>query len=121
MKFNFHIPSNLPVYGISFEDKNGVYVDNFSSRGNSGMNLIKIPSATLQAFDKNLKYDLVVLQFGLNVIMPGKTNYKFYERGMKRVVKHFQENMPNADILVVSVGDKSTSINGVRQTDPAVP
>ena len=121
VKFNFHIPSNLPVYGISFEDKNGVYVDNFSSRGNSGMNLIKIPSATLQAFDKNLKYDLVVLQFGLNVIMPGKTNYKFYERGMKRVVKHFQENMPNADILVVSVGDKSTSINGVRQTDPAVP
>ncbi|MDX2249214.1 MAG: GDSL-type esterase/lipase family protein [Bacteroidia bacterium] len=121
IRLNFHIPDNLPVYGLSFEDSVGVFVDNFSSRGNSGMNLIQIPGTTLHEFHNHLKYDLVVLQFGLNVIMSNKTDYKFYENGMTKVVKHFQENMPGVDILIVSVGDKSSVINGVRQTDPCIP
>ncbi|MEZ4826952.1 MAG: GDSL-type esterase/lipase family protein [Bacteroidia bacterium] len=121
IRLNFHIPENLPVYGLSFDDQTGIYIDNFSSRGNSGMNLTKIPAATLSGFNQSMKYDLVVLQFGLNVIMSNKTDYKFYENGMKKVVKHFQENMPGVDILMVSVGDKSSVINGVRQTDPSIP
>ena len=40
---------------------------------------------------------------------------------MKRVVEHFKTHMPNTDILLVSVCDKSTKINGVLQTDPSVP
>lgn len=121
IRLNFNIPEDLPVYGLSFEDSVGIFVDNFSSRGNSGMNLTKIPATTLQEFHEHLSYDLVVLQFGLNVIMSNKTDYKFYENGMKKVVQHFQENMPGVDILMVSVGDKSSMINGVRQTDPSIP
>lgn len=121
IQLNFNIPNDLPVYGLSFEGQEGVYVDNFPSRGNSGMNLISIPSTTLETFNNHLHYDLVVLHFGLNVISTGRKSYKSYEEGMKKVINHFKTHMPNTDILMVSVSDKSTRIKGRLQTDPSVP
>lgn len=121
ISLNFGIPSDMPVYGLSFESEQGVFLDNYSSRGNSGMNLVQIPSVTLKEFYAHLEYDLVVLHFGLNVVSPKRKSFRSYERGMKNVIKHFQEFMPNADILMISVSDKSTKIEGELQTDPSVP
>ncbi|MEM6805884.1 MAG: hypothetical protein AAF696_31090 [Bacteroidota bacterium] len=121
VSLNFHIPSNLPIFGLSLESQEGVVVDNFPSRSNSGTNLVKIPAEVLDKFDNYLDYDLIVLQFGLNVVSSKRKSYSSYEKGMAKVVEHFQQHMPNADILLVSVSDKSTKINGVLQTDPSVP
>ncbi len=121
IKLDFKIPRDLPVYGLSFESQEGVFVDNFASRGNSGMNLIEIPEQTLAQFHQHLQYDLIVLQFGLNVISTHRKNFQHYEKGMERVVRHFQEHVPGADILLVGVSDKSTHYRGELQTDPSVP
>ena len=121
VELKFHIPSNLPIFGLSVESESGIVVDNFPSRSNSGTNLVKIPADVLNEFDSFLDYDLIVLQFGLNVVSPKRKSYSSYEKGMKRVVEHFKNHMPNTDILLVSVCDKSTKINGVLQTDPSVP
>lgn len=118
---NFHIPKTLPIYGLSVESDEGIVVDNFPSRSNSGTNLVKIPAEVLNSFGNYLDYDLIVLQFGLNVVSTKRKSYSSYEKGMKRVVEHFRTHMPNSDILLVSVCDKSTKINGVLQTDPSVP
>lgn len=121
VKAAFSIPKDLPVYGCSFEADTGIYVDNFSARGNSGMNLIEIPAPTLRAFNAHMDYNLVVLHYGLNVVSPGRRSFRSYEQGMKRVIAHFRACMPEADILLVSVSDKSTRIDGQMQTDPSVP
>ncbi|MEO1217034.1 MAG: hypothetical protein AAFY45_26145 [Bacteroidota bacterium] len=121
VELKFHIPSNLPIFGLSVESESGIVVDNFPSRSNSGTNLVKIPADVLNKFDNYLDYDLIVLQFGLNVVSPKRKSFSSYEKGMKRVVEHFKTHMPNTDILLVSVCDKSTKINGVLQTDPSVP
>lgn len=121
IKLNFRIPKDMPVYGLSFESRHGIFVDNFSARGHSGMNLIEIPSENLNQFSKLLDYDLIVLQFGLNVVSKNRKDFSSYEKGMKKVVEHFQQNAPNSDILIVSVSDKSTRIGGSLQTDPSVP
>ena len=121
VNLNFKIPDYLPVYGLSVESKGGIFVDNFPSRSNSGTNLIKIPGSVLESFSKHLDYDLIVLQFGLNVVSTRRKSYKSYEEGMKKVVEHFQRFMPETDILIVSVTDKSSRVNGVMQTDPSVP
>lgn len=121
IKLNFQIPKDLPVYGLSFESESGVFIDNFASRGNSGMNLVEIPGQTLTQFHERLSYDLIVLQFGLNVISTRRTDFSSYERGMERVVRHFQEHAPGAAILMVSCSDKSTNLHGRMQTDPSVP
>ncbi|RMG68149.1 MAG: hypothetical protein D6722_12135, partial [Bacteroidetes bacterium] len=110
IKAAFSIPQDLPVFGCSFEADTGIYLDNFASRGSSGLNLVDIPAPTLRAFNAHMDYDLIILHFGLNVVAPERRSFRSYERGMKKVVAHFQACMPQADILIVSVSDKSTRI-----------
>lgn len=118
---NFVCRSPVNIYGFSFESDSGVYVDNFSFRGNSGMPLTKIPQNILSGLNEYLDYDLVVLQYGVNVVNHNVKDYTWYENGMFSVVEHFKKCFPNASILIVSAGDKSLRQNGVYTTDPAVP
>lgn len=118
---NFVCQSPVDIYGFSFECDSGIYIDNFSFRGNSGMPLTKIPQKVLSGLNNYLDYDLIVLQYGVNVVNHDVKNYAWYETGMKSVVEHFKTCFPNASILIVSAGDKSLRQNGVYATDPAVP
>ena len=74
----------------------------------------------MNAFDRELGYDLIVLHYGANVLGYGSLNYKWYERNMTTVVENLRQCFPNADILIISTADKSSKIEGVMQTDPAV-
>ena len=121
IELQFHVPTDLPLFGLNFESPDGIFLDNYASRGNSGMNLVEIPGESLKAFQEKLDYQLVVLHFGLNVVSTNRKTFRSYERGMKRVIHHFQTYLPNTNILLVSVSDKSTKINGKLQTDPSVP
>jgi hypothetical protein len=121
IRLDFAIDQQLPIYGLSFESTQGVHLDNFAARGNSGMNLIDLSPVVLQRFNRHFNYDLVVLHYGLNVISKGRTNYSSYEKGMKRVIEHFKTNLPGADILLISVSDKSYKIDGKMKTDRCVP
>lgn len=121
LELNFRIDDRLPVYGLSIEGGPGVYVDNFAVRGNSGLGILNIAGPVWKEFDKHMHYDLVVLHYGLNVIDTQRKSYKGYEKHFKKVIAYVKEQLPKADILVVSVSDKSTMINGKMQTDPAVP
>ncbi|MEI6817927.1 MAG: hypothetical protein WCL14_15070, partial [Bacteroidota bacterium] len=47
--------------------------------------------------------------------------FSWYERGMKTVMKQFTQCFPKSSILMVSVNDKSTKVNGEMETDIGVP
>lgn len=119
LDFIFQFPQ--PIYGVSLESSNGVLVDNFAARGSAGIPLTLISGSTLNQFNRYLDYDLVIFQFGMNVLS-GKTNYNWYKTSMKRVINHFKQHLPNTSILVVSIADKSSK-NELEEmkTDPAVP
>ena len=120
LQVNFNSADSIPVYGFNFDDGKGIHVDNFSIRGNSGLPLSILNPSLMNAFDNTLQYDLIVLQYGANVLGYGTTNYRWYEKNMTTVVNNLKECFPNADILVISTADKATKIDGVMQTDPAV-
>lgn len=111
----------LPVYGVSMASSTGVTIDNFGMRNSTGSNLKKISSESLEQFQQHLGYDLVILQFGLNLVSADRTNYSKYEKALRQVVAKFKVSMPDTDILIVSVGDKCSRLNGSWQTDPSVP
>lgn len=111
------MPNTLRFYGISLESLNGIYVDNFSLRGYSGMTLTKIPLENLRMFDKFLNYRLVVLQYGMNVLNDNTKDYSFYKANMKDVIEHFKKAFPKADILVISIGDKGKKVGDRYITD----
>lgn len=121
MRLAFATHDARPVYGVSFESPQGVTLDNFSFRGNSGMSLTRIPAAQLMAFGNVLDYRLIILHYGVNVAHASVKNYGFYERAMTRVVDRMQRAFPNASILIIGMSDKSSRIEGEFVTDPSVP
>jgi len=120
IKIEFHASDSIPFYGINFGDKTGVHVDNFSMRGNSGLPLSILSTSLMQKFDQSLQYDLIILQYGANVLGYGTTDYSWYEKKMAIVVEHLKECFPNADILIVSVADKASKVEMEMKTDKAV-
>jgi hypothetical protein len=116
----FQCTSPIDIYGFSFESNNGVFVDNFSFRGNSGLPIAKVSKEVYSGTNQFLKYDLIILGYGVNVLNPTMTDYSWYEKGMNNVIKHMKASFPNTSILLVSVGDKSYKKDGVFQTDPSV-
>ncbi len=121
IKATFQCKTPIDVFGFSMESDSGVFVDNFSFRGNSGMPITKVLQSVYSGTNKCLNYDLIVLEYGLNAVNPKVTDFSWYERGMNNVIKHIQASFPNTSILLISVGDKSYRNNGVYETDPSVP
>lgn len=117
----FQCKSSVDIYGFSMESDSGVFVDNFSFRGNSGLAIQKVKQNVYSATNECLDYDLIILEYGLNAVNPAVTDFSWYERGMNIVIKHIRESFPNTSILLISVGDKSFRKDGVYQTDPSVP
>ncbi|UGS20504.1 hypothetical protein [Flavobacterium cyclinae] len=120
IKVNFKKADSIPIYGFNFDDGKGVHVDNFSNRGNSGLPIGSFDIATMRAFHSKLDYDLIVLQYGANVLNYGSLNYGWYEKRMAKVVAHLKECFPGVAILIVSTADKSTKYDSEMKTDSAV-
>ena len=64
-------------YGAVFEDR-GVVVDNYSVRSNNGQAMFWTNPSVNAQINAMLGYDLVVLQYGLNIMQPGVKNYTNY-------------------------------------------
>lgn len=120
LKVDFNSTDSLPIYGFNFDDGQGVHIDNFSIRGNSGLPLSILNPSLMNAFDRELNYDLIILHYGANVLGYGSLNYNWYEKAMARTVENLRACFPNADILIISTADKASKIDGVMQTDSAV-
>lgn len=119
-KADFIATDSIPFYGFNFDDGQGVHVDNFSNRGNSGLPISTFNPKVMQAFNEKLGYDLVILHYGTNVLNYGSYNYSWYEKRMARVVEHIRKCFPGVAVLVVSTADKSTKYDLEMKTDSAV-
>ena len=108
-------------YGVTMDSENGVLLDNFSTRGSSGQQLYGVPKSIMLGYDKLRKYDLVVIQYGLNVVFDGALDYTYYKEGMKPVISSIKEAFPETSILIIGIGDReSKDENGNLRTMPAV-
>ncbi len=120
LKIEFPEKEQAYFYGVSLESGNGVYVDNFPLRGNSGVDIQKIDDALLKSFSKKMNYQLIILQFGLNASGTAKSDFSWYEREMVRVINKIKKSFPKAGILLIGVEDKSVKKGSKFTTDPVV-
>ncbi len=119
-RVRFDVPAGVVCYGMAAEGRSGITVDNLSLRGGSGLNLMAPTERHLEQFAAVRPYDLIVLQYGLNVALPQKTNYESYVRQMTTVIDKLKKTNPQAAILIVGVGDRENKIRGKLQTLPGV-
>jgi hypothetical protein len=121
VKFEFDPYDSLYLYGASFESGEGIYVDNFSLRGNSGMSLSGISDEVYREFNRYRNYKLIILQFGLNIVIEDSLNYKAYSKRMIKVIERLKKNFPDASFLLLSVSDRSSNTSGEFKTMNAIP
>lgn len=108
------------MLGTVMESESGIIVDNYSLRGNSGMVLDRLDSVRCRQLNEVRPYDLVIMQYGLNVVNDTIMNYGWYGSRMRKVVHHVKACFPEADLLMVGVSDRSRMVNGQFETIPAV-
>ncbi len=100
--------SRVPVYGLSMEPEEGVVVDNFSFRGITGLELGKLDSAFLNSLENENNYDLVILEYGANLMFrPDDVDYAWYQKHIIPVVKKLQKAMPHTEFLIISTADRA--------------
>lgn len=121
-KLTVSIPSADPtLYGFSFEADTGIVVDNFSFRGISGMEMQYINPTILSQINAVHPYDLIIFQYGPNLLFkPNLDNFDFYVKPMVKAVSQFRDAFAQADILMLSTGDKAFRYSGQYQTAKGV-
>lgn len=103
----------LPIYGISFESPAGIILDNFSFRGITGIEYAKLSPDFLKAIAEENGYDLIVFQYGVNLLFrPNDRNFSWYGKAMIPVVKKIKAAFPQADFLLVSTADRGFRYGG---------
>lgn len=123
VKWSVEQSDSATFYGVAMDGKRGVSVDNFSVRGSSGLHLRGIPMRALKEFNRVRPYDLLVIQYGLNVATERGVRYDSYKKGMLATIEHLKEAFPTAGILLVGIGDrefKDEKRNGELRTMPGV-
>lgn len=115
-----HADSTL-FYGLAMDGTQGIIVDNFSLRGSSGLSLRTIPAGIMKEFNDQRPYDLIILQYGLNVATQRGYNYDNYQKGLLAAIEHLKECFPQAGFLLLSVGDRDYKTDtGELRTMPGV-
>lgn len=118
--FTFTETEGFRTLGVALEDNSGVVVDNYSLRGNSGLILERLDADRCRTLNNIRPYDLIILQYGLNVMSEDMLKYGWYTQGMLKVIDHVRTCFPDADILLMGVSDRSHQEEGTFKTMPAV-
>jgi lysophospholipase L1-like esterase len=93
-------------YGVSLEGDKGVMIDNFSVRSNNGHAIFGTGAHINRQMDELLGYDLVVLQYGLNIMQAERRNYSKYRDLLRDMISYAERCFPQAAILVLGVSDR---------------
>ena len=107
--------------GAKFDDTQGISIDNFSIRSNNGQAMFR-SSPSVNAQINNMRpYDLVILQYGLNIMQAERTNYSLYAEQVEKMIGYVRSCFPGAAVLVMGVSDRSQkSESGIEPMRSAV-
>jgi lysophospholipase L1-like esterase len=68
-----------------------------------------------------MDYKLLILNFGINVVEAGKTDFTGYEKRMIRVINDLKKSFPETSIIIVGAGDKAVKKGSKLVSDKIVP
>lgn len=117
IKFTVTNVAGFTAYGAILDGQGGVSVDNYSIRSYSGAGLANLSTDIAVQSQSIIPYDLIILQYGLNVASDGVTNYSQYAQKLYDVINNLKRVMPDCAILVMSVSDRQ---NRSGKTMPAI-
>jgi len=92
-------------YGARFGG-DGVTLDNYSVRSNNGQALFRTAPSLNAQLQQLAGYDLVVLQYGLNIMQQGVHGYAKYSGQLAQIIDYVRECFPGAAVLLLGVSER---------------
>ncbi|MGB0522189.1 MAG: hypothetical protein ACPGJS_04475 [Flammeovirgaceae bacterium] len=109
------------VYGVAFDCKSGVALDNAPFRGSSGIEFTAMNKSVLSQQVKKLNIKFMIVQFGVNVIPYVRTEYGYYKRNLKKQLKFLKSLSPELDVIVIGPSDMARKKGEDFASYPNVP
>ncbi len=111
------------IYGIALDALNGVSMDNIALRGSSGTVFKKMDFNHLQQAYQSLNVDLIILQFGGNVMpyIKDSTQVKNYARWFKSQIITLKKMNPHTAFILIGPSDMSYKDGDKYVTYPFLP
>ncbi|WP_295938282.1 hypothetical protein [uncultured Alistipes sp.] len=107
-------------YGAVFES-DGVVVDNYSVRSNNGQAMFWTNPSVNAQVNALMGYDLVILQYGLNIMQTGVSGYTNYANQIEKMIAYVRQCFPTAAVLVLGVSDRSVKTDAGYEPMDAIP
>jgi len=109
VELRFTSADSPDVFGISLESKRGVCMDNLALRGGAGYEFGRMDQALLRGMYDDLGVDLLILQFGGNVLPSLKSAEEAasYGRFLGAQIARFKRLMPGVTVMVIGPSDMS--------------
>ena len=101
------------VYAIATDGRSGIAMDNIPLRGSAGTDFTRNNFEFLKNIYDQLNVQLIILQFGVNVVPGELNNYDFYEKNLLRQLQFLKRMNPDRSIIIIGVSDMSKKENNV--------
>ncbi len=98
--------NGVEIVGVYLDGNRGVSLDNMSLRGNSGQSHRKLSIERAAQMRPYVDYDLIIVEYGINALESKRSNYDAYKELMKRTISRLRDCYPNADIIMMGIGDR---------------
>ncbi len=94
------------VYGVAMDGATGISLDNYCLRGSTGLHLGDVPESYALSFSEVRPYDLIMLEYGLNIASKKSNDYSGYIHSMTKVINKLKKYFPGASILLLGASDR---------------
>lgn len=121
LSISYYPQDTTYVYGLDFSDNKGIYLDNYSLRGNKGNNFLYLEKSILEQAFAFFNYDLLILHYGANVTDPIMKDYSWYRISMKKNIRYLKETLQETPIILFSVGDRGAMKDSLWLSSPDLP
>ncbi|HRH39386.1 MAG TPA: hypothetical protein PK760_13630, partial [Flavobacteriales bacterium] len=108
------------VFGVSLEGINGVAMDNIAARGAAGYEFRRSDQALLKRMYDELDVELLILQYGGNVLpnLKSADEASQYGRFFGAQIARFKQLIPGVSIIVIGPSDMSIKEGDAYVTRP---
>lgn len=110
--------NGVEILGVFLNNSDGICVDNMSLRGNSGQTHRKLSVERAEQMRKDIDYDLIVVEYGINALSSQQSDYSGYKKLMMQTISRLRECYPNADILMMGIGDRGQKVGSDVKSVP---
>ena len=93
------------IYALSLESDTGIVIDNIPVRGSAGLEFVMTDSRTFSKTLEKLDPDIILMQYGLNVVKNVRSEYHYYEEGLVKQIEYLRKASGGVPVVLLSLTD----------------